>query len=438
MGSPPALLRGVDQKSIVSLLTIPNFPYSSPVAHRQHGRRPDPHRIGVPARRLLRPFRACRSKWASIQPRQCRARAARHGLVLSNLRHRRHCHARVALVGPQWQRSVYCGGCTGRLPVAAIPGAPGQLQMLLYRTVLERLGPQSVQLGQRVVGYRNVEERRRRAARNRVRHALRAGGPHAHRRRRPAQTIRAQMHPRSHLHPVGRRHHVLRGVTQRPTHPHRRVRTIGLRSARHRVVFYPISGRPGHGPATISWIAGITVDNAGGWRQATGTGAWRWKGFCPTSTAGTSAGWTCPPCCAAPAVFEYPMVDREPTSRWVDGRVADRRCRPRHTPHRLNGASQPIVDARVLGAMMLRWRPPEALAAYEKMRPPISALVRATGAVYSACSTWWTSAVAGCSTTSDAVVPCRSARPSWRALLEVGRRARHRHPQRRAAHHRTR
>ena len=33
----------------------------------------------------------------------------------------------------------------------------GRLQMLLYRTLLERLGPGAVRLGQRVVGYREAE-----------------------------------------------------------------------------------------------------------------------------------------------------------------------------------------------------------------------------------------------------------------------------------------
>ncbi|MFS2055518.1 FAD-dependent monooxygenase, partial [Variovorax sp. CT11-76] len=34
----------------------------------------------------------------------------------------------------------------------------GELQMLLYRTALERLGPDAIQLGQRVTGYRNGEQ----------------------------------------------------------------------------------------------------------------------------------------------------------------------------------------------------------------------------------------------------------------------------------------
>ena len=56
----------------------------------------------------------------------------------------------------------------------------------------------------------------------------------------------------------------------------------------------------------------------------------------------------------ADEVFEYPMIDRDPVPTWVDGRVAllgD----AAHVmyPTGSNGASQAIVDARVLGAAML-------------------------------------------------------------------------------------
>ena len=56
----------------------------------------------------------------------------------------------------------------------------------------------------------------------------------------------------------------------------------------------------------------------------------------------------------AKEIFEYPMIDRDPVPTWVDGRVAllgD----AAHVmyPTGSNGASQAIVDARVLGAALL-------------------------------------------------------------------------------------
>ena len=50
-------------------------------------------------------------------------------------------------------------------------------------------------------------------------------------------------------------------------------------------------------------------------------------------------------------IWEYPMVDRDPIDRWVEGRVAligD--AAHAMYPHGSGGASQGIVDTRVLGA----------------------------------------------------------------------------------------
>jgi hypothetical protein len=80
----------------------------------------------------------------------------------------------------------------------------------------------------------------------------------------------------------------------------------------------------------------------------------------------------------APKVFEYPMIDRDPVPTWVDGRVAllgD----AAHVmyPVGSNGASQAIVDARVLGAALVRHGvTPAALQAYDQqLCEPVSALV---------------------------------------------------------------
>ena len=56
----------------------------------------------------------------------------------------------------------------------------------------------------------------------------------------------------------------------------------------------------------------------------------------------------------AAEVFEYPMIDREPVPTWIDGNVGllgD----AAHVmyPTGSNGASQAIMDARLLGAAML-------------------------------------------------------------------------------------
>jgi 2-polyprenyl-6-methoxyphenol hydroxylase-like FAD-dependent oxidoreductase len=80
----------------------------------------------------------------------------------------------------------------------------------------------------------------------------------------------------------------------------------------------------------------------------------------------------------ATQVFEYPMIDRDPVSTWVDGRVA-LMGDAAHVmyPVGSNGASQAIVDARVLGAALVEHGvAPAALRTYDdKQCADISALV---------------------------------------------------------------
>jgi 2-polyprenyl-6-methoxyphenol hydroxylase-like FAD-dependent oxidoreductase len=80
----------------------------------------------------------------------------------------------------------------------------------------------------------------------------------------------------------------------------------------------------------------------------------------------------------ADAIFEYPMIDRDPVPTWVDRNVAllgD----AAHVmyPTGSNGASQAIMDARVLGAALLEHGVTgQALQAYDaRLCREISAVV---------------------------------------------------------------
>lgn len=258
----------------------------------------------------------------------------------------------------------------------------GQLQMLLYRTVLERLGPGAVCLGQRVTGYRQdahgvtalVESRdgQRRELRGSL--LIAADGLHS--------AVRAQMHPQQPPIQWGG------AIMWRGTTPGVPIRTgasfVGLGSLRHRVVLYPISpADPATGLATINWIAEITVDNAGGWRQ----GDWNRQVALDEFIhhfEGWNYGWLDVPAMlrGAAEVFEYPMIDRDPVPTWVDGQGGGRVALLGDAAHVMypvgsNGASQAIVDARVLGAELLAHGVgPAALAAYDqRLCADISALV---------------------------------------------------------------
>jgi len=155
---------------------------------------------------------------------------------------------------------------------------------------------------------------------------------------------------------------------------------VGLGTHRHRMVFYPISAPdPNTGLADINWIAEITVDNKDGWPEGDWNKRVKHEDFIHHFTQ-WNYDWLDVPAMirGAREVFEYPMVDREPVDTWRDGNVVllgD----AAHVmyPTGSNGASQAIVDARVLGAAMLEHGVnAAALAAYdEELCPEISPLI---------------------------------------------------------------
>jgi 2-polyprenyl-6-methoxyphenol hydroxylase-like FAD-dependent oxidoreductase len=256
----------------------------------------------------------------------------------------------------------------------------GGLQMLLYRTAVERLGADAVRTGMAVTGYRNHDDgcgvsalvRTRDGTRMELDGALLIGADGLH------SAVRAQMHPDQPPIQWGG------AIMWRGTTPGVPIRTgasfVGLGTHRQRVVFYPISKPdPVTGLATINWIAEITVDNAGGWRD----GDWNTQVDVDDVIRhfqDWNYDWLDVPAMlrGADEVFEYPMIDRDPVPTWVDGRVAllgD----AAHVmyPTGSNGASQAVMDARVLGAAMLEHGvTSRALQAYDaQLCADISAVV---------------------------------------------------------------
>lgn len=254
----------------------------------------------------------------------------------------------------------------------------GQLQMLLLREVQRRLGPDAVQTGCRVTGYRNEAQgvtafvETHQGQRLEVPGCLLIAADGLH------SAIRAQMHPDQPPIQWGG------AIMWRGTTPGKAIRTgasfVGVGSLRHRVVLYPISPPdPVTGLSTINWIAEITVDNAGGWTQGDWNRRVKLEDFIH-HFEGWNYDWLDVPAMlrGASEVFEYPMIDRDPVPTWVDGRVAligD----AAHVmyPVGSSGASQGIVDTRVLGAAMIEHGvTPAALQAYDqKLCKDISALV---------------------------------------------------------------
>ena len=80
----------------------------------------------------------------------------------------------------------------------------------------------------------------------------------------------------------------------------------------------------------------------------------------------------------ADIAFENPMIDRDPVPTWVDGPVALMGDAAHAMyPTGSNGASQAIIDARILGAKFLAHGVgADALAAYNaELCEPVSALI---------------------------------------------------------------
>lgn len=253
----------------------------------------------------------------------------------------------------------------------------GELHMLLYRTVLDRLGPDVFHAGHRVTQYENSQsgvtvtvESRQGVRQVSGSLLVAADGIHS--------AVRTQMYPEQ---PEIRWGGSImwRGVSQgRPARTG--ASFVGLGTSRHRVVFYPISPvDPKTGLSMINWIAEITIDNTDGWP----TGDWN-KKVEPDDFLhhfeGWDFGWLNVPemILRSEEMFEYPMIDRDPVPSWQDGNVVllGDAAHPMY-PTGSNGATQAIVDARILGKMFLqRGVNAAAIAAYDaQLCEEISAVV---------------------------------------------------------------
>ena len=249
----------------------------------------------------------------------------------------------------------------------------GRLQMMLHDALVARAGADCIVTGARAKGFETGEdgatlilEDGRRIPGDLI---IAADGIHS--------ALRAQMYPNEGA-PIWDGRILWRATTQAPDYKGGGTMVmIGHDSLR--AVAYPISAAdPETGLVTMNWIAEKRFDPSNDWRREDWNRAAKIEEFLPDFES-WRFGWIDLPALitGADQVFEYPMVDRDPLPRWTEGRVTlmGDAAHPTY-PVGSNGASQAIVDARVIGASLLAHGvTPAALEAYEAQIRPLTTAV---------------------------------------------------------------
>jgi len=253
----------------------------------------------------------------------------------------------------------------------------GQLQLGLLAAVRDRLGSECVVTDARLTGYENLESGvaadfiASDGTAQRVEADLLLGADGIH------SVVRQQMYPRQG--DVNWNGAVMwRGVT-RCKPPRNKNSFVFVGGVAQRFICYPVEPLDANGETVLNWIAELRFDPAAGidtsdWNKPAQASAfmgefedWRFDWLDVPAIVDASEG-----------IWEFPMVDRDPVERWVDGRVAligD--AAHAMFPVGSSGASQAIVDTRVLGAAIQQHgRNEQALASYEQsLLAPVNDIV---------------------------------------------------------------
>ena len=255
----------------------------------------------------------------------------------------------------------------------------GALQMILLEAVRARLGEDAVRMGHHLAGVEQdgdgvvarFSDRRGGTVRGEARGAVLVGADGIH------SALRASFYPNEGP-PIWNGAILWRGTTEAA--PFLGGRTMIMAGHEfQKFVAYPISAEAdARGRSLVNWIAEKKFSPDHAWRREDWNRAADLSDFAP-DFASWRFDWLDVPglIAGAASVFEYPMVDRDPLPRWTHGRATllGDAAHPMY-PIGSNGASQGILDARVLTREFLRHGVgPAAMEAYEAERRPATARI---------------------------------------------------------------
>ncbi|SDK76282.1 flavin-dependent oxidoreductase [Aliiruegeria lutimaris] len=225
----------------------------------------------------------------------------------------------------------------------------GSLQMMLHETLLERCGPKAILAGAKVSEWyetsRGLEvvltDRQYGYELDRLRGSVLVASDGAR------SSIRETLFPDAGM-PNWRKSMMWRGVARAPKFLGGRTMTIsGTKGMKF--VAYPI-GERGKTQSFVHWIAELPVAPERDWEKQDWSRRGEIDDVLP-SFADWKFEWLDIPALigGTEAVWEWPMIDRDPLSSWTEGRIAllGDAAHPMY-PIGSNGASQGILDARVI------------------------------------------------------------------------------------------
>ncbi len=253
----------------------------------------------------------------------------------------------------------------------------GELQKLLYDTLIERSKKSSVSLGIRATGFKNLSSSvelqyfNKNTKKNEVFNGdilVACDGINSN--------IRKQLFP-DEGDPLWNGAILWRGLTSAP--PFRTgASMVMIGHDTQRFVSYPITQKDDHGNAKINWIAELKFNPEkiymkSDWSKKVDKSKfigsfteWSFEWINPLSLISETS-----------SIYEYPMVDRDPLEKWTFGRTTllGDAAHPTY-PVGSNGASQAIIDARKLAFhLKVNGLNEKALLSYEREMLPLTAKI---------------------------------------------------------------